>query len=157
MSITWGRSEREQQWFDEANAAEEGRRKSEKRQHIERDAAIDQLRVELRQEVASLRAEMEAQKQLLLDATGQALGELSNNTCDLAERQINDLQRELTTTIARHYGELAGRIDAVLAMQPDARPRSKDFKFSNEVGGERDNVIDLPNPLAPVVRKTTMN
>jgi hypothetical protein len=148
MSITWGRSEREQQWFDEAN---DDRRESEKqeRQHIERDAAIDQLRVELRQEVASLRAEMEAQKQLLLDATGQALGELSNNTCDLAERQINDLQRELTTTIARHYGELAGRIDALLATSPDARPRSKDFKFSNE---RDDGITDMPNPL---VRKTT--
>ena len=151
MSITWGRSESEQQWFDEANAAEEGRRKSEKRQHVERDAAIDQLRAELRQGVADLRSEMEAQKQLLLDATGQALGELSNKDCDLAERQINDLQRELTTTIARHYGELAGRIDAILAASPNARPRSKDFKFSNE---RDDGVIDTPNPL---VRKTTFN
>jgi hypothetical protein len=151
MSITWGRSESEQQWFDEANAAEEGRRKSEKRQHVERDAAIDQLRAELRQGVADLRSEMEAQKQLLLDATGQALGELSNKDCDLAERQIKELARELNTTIARHYGELAGRIDALLATSPDARPRAKDFKFSNE---RDDGVIDTPNPL---VRKTTFN
>jgi hypothetical protein len=151
MSTSWGRSEAEQQWFDEANAAEERSRKSERRQHTERDAAIDQLRAELRQEVANLRSEMEAQKQLLLDATGQALGEISNKTCDLAERQINDLQRELTTTIARHYGELAGRIDAVLATLPDARPRSKDFKFSNE---RDDGVVDMPSPLT---RKTTFN
>jgi len=100
-------------------------------------------------ELASLRAEMEAQKQLVLDATGEALGQISNKTCDLAERQINNLQRELTTTIARHYGELAGRIDAVLATSPDARPRSKDFKFSNE---RDDGVIDMPSPL---IRKTT--
>jgi hypothetical protein len=39
-----------------------------------------------------------------------------------------------------------GRIDALL---PDARPRpqsSKDFKFANE----RDDVVDLPNPLRKV-------
>ena len=153
MSITWGRTEEQQRYVDEANAADEERRESEKRerQHIERDAAIDQLRAELRQEVANLRGEMEAQKQLLLDATGEALGQLSNKTCDLAERQINDLQRELTTTIARHYGELAGRIDALLATSPDARPRSKDFKFSNE---RDDGIVDMPSPL---VRKTTFN
>jgi hypothetical protein len=151
MSTSWGRTEEQQRYFDEANAADEERRKSGKRQHIERDAAIDQLRAELRQEVANLRGEMEAQKQLLLDATGEALGQLSNKTCDLAERQINDLQRELTTTIARHYGELAGRIDALLATSPDARPRSKDFKFSNE---RDDGIVDMPSPL---VRKTTFN
>jgi hypothetical protein len=153
-SSSWGRTEEQQRYVDEANAADEERRESKKRQerqHLERDAAIDQLRAELRQEVANLRSEMEAQKQLLLDATGQALGELSNKTCDLAERQINDLQRELTTTIARHYGELAGRIDAVLATLPDARPRSKDFKFSNE---RDDGIVDMPSPL---VRKTTFN
>ena len=149
MSISWGRTEEQQRYFDEANAADEERRQSGKRerQHLERDAAIDQLRAE----IADLRAEMEAQKQFLMDVTGQALGELSNKTCDLAERQINDLQRELTTTIARHYGELAGRIDAVLATLPDARPRSKDFKFSNE---RDDGIVDMPSPL---VRKTTFN
>ena len=153
MSISWGRTEEQQRYFDEANAADEERRQSGKRerQHLERDAAIDQLRAELRQEVANLRAEMETQKQFLMDVTGQALGELSNKTCDLAERQINDLQRELTTTIARHYGELAGRIDALLATSPDARPRSKDFKFSNE---RDDGIVDMPSPL---VRKTTFN
>jgi hypothetical protein len=151
MSITWGRTEEQQRYVDEANAADEERRESEKRerQHIERDAAIDQLRAELRQEVANLRSEMEAQKQLLFDATGEALGMLCDKTLNLAETTIRDIQREMSTTIARHYGELAGRIDALLATSPDARPRSKDFKFSNE---RDDGVVEMPSPL---IRKTT--
>jgi hypothetical protein len=145
-------------WVREANRAEEERdryrRELERREqrHAESDAVAA-----LRVEVADLRAEMAAQKQLLLDATGQALGEISNKTCDLTERQIDKLQRELTTTIARHYGELAGRIDAVLATSPDARLRPKAFKFSNETS-ERDGDIlnDLPDPRS-MVRKTTVN
>jgi len=153
-------------WVREANRAEEERdryrRELEKRerQGVEQNA-VAALRTEMRQEIATLREEMIAQKQLLLDATGQALGEISNKTCDVSERAVKELQNELTATIARHYGELAGRVDAILATQPDARPRSKDFKFSNEVDNERDDggVVDLPNPLSPrgIVRKTTLN
>ena len=150
-------------WRREANRAEEERdryrRELEKRerQHVEQDA-VAALRAEMRQEVANLREEMIAQKQLLLDATGQALGEISSKTLDLAEKTIRDIQRELTTMIARQAGEAMGRIDA-LASSGD-RSRSKDFKFSNEVGNERDDAeIDLPNPLSPrgIIRKQTVN
>jgi len=148
--MNWGRTEDEQRWYDDAERQEREERaaKRDLRRSEERNT-VAVLRSEMQAELASLRAEMEAQKQLVLDATGEALGQISNKTCDLAERQINNLQRELTTTIARHYGELAGRIDAVLATSPDARPRSKDFKFSNE---RDDGVIDMPSPL---IRKTT--
>ena len=148
--MNWGRSEDEQRWHDDAERREREERaaKRDLRRSEERNT-VAALRSEMQAELASLRAEMEAQKQLVLDATGEALGQISNKTCDLAERQINNLQRELTTTIARHYGELAGRIDAVLATSPDARRRSKDFKFSNE---RDDGVIDMPSPL---IRKTT--
>jgi len=68
------------------------------------------------------------------------------------EKLVRDIQNELTVAIERRFGELMGRIDAIL---PDTRSRSqptKDFKFSSE----RDDadVIDMPNPI---VRKVVMN
>jgi hypothetical protein len=147
---SWGRTEEQQRWFADAEQREDERRaaKRELRRNEERNT-VAALRSEMQAELASLRAEMTAQKQLLLDATGQALGEISSKTLDLAERTIRDLQRELTTSISRNYGELLGRLDA---LAPGTRERStKDFKFSNE---RDDGIIDMPNPI---VRKTTFN
>ena len=119
------------------------RRRAEERE--QRADAVDVLRAELRQEVAALRGEMDRLHEVVLEAVGQALGEVSNKTCDWAEKLIRDLQREMTTSVARVHGEMMGRIDT---LAPGSRPReSKDFKFA----AERDDaeITDLPNPLTP--------
>ncbi|HVI63028.1 MAG TPA: hypothetical protein VM910_10655 [Bradyrhizobium sp.] len=68
------------------------------------------------------------------------------------EKLVRDIQNELTVAIERRFGELMGRLDAIL---PDnTRRAEKTFRFSSE----RDDgeIVDLPNPLG-VVRKTTIN
>jgi hypothetical protein len=85
-----------------------------------------------------------------LEAAGETIGEYSNKVVDYTEKAFKQFQTELWATIGRQYGELQGRLDAVL---PDARSRSKDFKFV----GERDadsEPVDLPNPLS---RRRGMN
>jgi hypothetical protein len=121
-------------------------RDAEGHRTADRDA-VKALRAEMRAEISRLYAEIERRYDLTMDAVGQALGEISNKTCDLAERQINELRRELTTSLSRIHGEVLGRLDA---LAPGARERStKDYKFSSE----RDtDVLDLPNPI---IRKTT--
>jgi hypothetical protein len=48
-----------------------------------------------------------------------------------------------------------GRIDAIA---PDARSRSKEYRFANERDAETEKgIVDLPNPLKPVIHKTKMN
>jgi hypothetical protein len=113
--------------------------------------AVEVLRAELQQEVAALRGEMDRLHEVVLEATGQALGEVSDKACDWAEKLVRELKNEMTTSVARIHGEVMGRIDNLLPEPRTSRAKS-DFKFA----AERDDgdVIDLPNPL---VRKTTMN
>jgi len=104
----------------------------------------------MQHEIANLRAEMQQQREFLLETVGIALGEISNKMCDRFEASIDKLEGD----VRRCFGEAMGRIDA---LAPDARPRARsDFKFSHERDDEK-GVIDLPNPLSPVVRKTTLN
>jgi hypothetical protein len=80
----------------------------------------------------------------MLEAAGQALGEISNKILDRVEGTVNKLESDLR----RQFGEAMGRIDAIA---PDARgtARSKDFKFVGERDADSDPV-DLPNPLRRV-------
>jgi hypothetical protein len=143
--MSWGRTDAQQCWIDEAQAAEEERARCKRELKLEERARDDQLRAELQREIATLRAEMTQQSNLMLEAAGQALGDISNKILDRVEAAVNKLEGDLR----RQFGEAMGRIDAIA---PDARgtARSKDFKFSNE----RDEIIDMPSPL---VRKVTMN
>jgi hypothetical protein len=80
---------------------------------------------------------MSQQSETMFAAAGQALGDISNRILDRVESMVNRLECDLR----RQFGEAMGRIDAIA---PDARPRSKDFKFADE------DVTDLPNPLRKV-------
>jgi DNA anti-recombination protein RmuC len=148
--MNWGRTEAQQRWFDEAERQEEERarcRRELKReeQRAREQHSIDQLRAEVQREIAALRSEMTQQGNLMLEAAGQALGEISNKILDRVEGTVNKLESDLR----RQFGEAMGRIDAIA---PDARRArsSSDYKFANE----RDEIIDMPSPL---VRKVTMN
>jgi hypothetical protein len=108
--------------------------------HEQRDA-VDRLRAEMQRELSELRSEMCRRAEMQLEAVGEAIGDYSDKTVDHVEKLIKQVEGQLWIAIERRFGELMGRIDAIL---PDARPRStKDFKFNNE----RDDVVDLPNPL----------
>src|SRR6516225_10367477 len=148
--MTWGRTEEQQRWIDDAERAEKERAAAKCETRRLDPTIVDQLRAELQREITALRSEMAQQKELIFDAVGQALGEISNKVCDRFEASIDKLEGD----VRRCFGEAMGRIDA---LAPDARPRARsDFKFSHERDDEK-GVIDLPNPLSPVVRKTTLN
>jgi len=145
--MSWGRSAEEQKWVDEANAAEEERARC--RRELQERYSIEQVRAELQQEIATLRAEMSRQSETMFAAAGQALGDISNRILDRVESMVNRLECDLQ----RRFGEAMGRIDAIA---PDARSRSREYKFANERDDEK-GIVDLPNPLTPLVRKVTMN
>jgi uncharacterized FlaG/YvyC family protein len=114
--------------------ARQQRQREERRE--QRDA-LEELRAELQDEVAKLRGELHAQHEVVIQATGEALGETVNDM----RGAIKQIERELFTLVDRRFGELMGRIDAVA---PEARSRApKGFKFASE----HDDVVDLPNPL----------
>jgi regulator of protease activity HflC (stomatin/prohibitin superfamily) len=140
--MTWGRTPEQQKWVDEANAAEEARARCKRETKLEGRARDDLLRAELQREIATLRAEMTQQSNLMLEAAGQALGDISNKILDRVEAAVNKLEGDLR----RQFGEAMGRLDAIA---PDARSRSKDFKFAGERDADSDPV-DLPNPLRRV-------
>jgi DNA anti-recombination protein RmuC len=153
--MNWGRTEAQQRWFDEAERQEEERahcRRELKReeQRAREQHSIDQLRAEVQREIAALRSEMTQQGNLMLEAAGQALGEISNKILDRVEGTVDKIESELRILTERRFGEAMGRLDAILPDRPRPRP-TKDFRFANETD---DGVVDLPNPL---VYKTTMN
>ena len=145
-----GRTDAQQKWVDEANAADEERARCKRELKLEESARDDQLRAELQREIATLRAEMVQQSNLMLEAAGQALGDISNKILDRVEGTVDKIESELRILTERRFGEAMGRLDAILPDRPRPRP-TKDFRFANETD---DGVVDLPNPL---VYKTTMN
>jgi DNA anti-recombination protein RmuC len=148
--MNWGRTDAQQKWVDEANAADEERARCKRELKVEESARDDQLRAELQREIATLRAEMVQQSNLMLEAAGQALGDISNKILDRVEGAVDKIESELRILTERRFGEAMGRLDAILPDRPRPRP-TKDFRFANETD---DGVVDLPNPL---VYKTTMN
>jgi len=147
--MTWGRTEEQQRWIDDAERAEKERAAAKCEMRRLDPTIVDQLRAELQREITALRSEMAQQKELIFDAVGQALGEISNKVCDRFEASINKLEGD----VRRQFGEAMGRIDA---LAPDVRSRSKRYEFANERDDEK-GIVDLPNPLTPLVRKVTMN
>ena len=137
--MNWGRTDAQQKWVDETNAAEEARASCKRETKLEERARDDLLRAELQREIAALRSEMTRQGNLMLEAAGQALGEISNKILDRVEGTVNKLESDLR----RQFGEAMGRIDA-LAGAPTRSQSTKDFRFANE---RADDVVDLPNPL----------
>jgi hypothetical protein len=133
-------------WRRDAIQREEERAEGRRRmQREEKRIAMHQLRAEVHQEIANLRAEMHQLHEVALEATGQTIGEYSNKVADLAERAVRQLQAEVSTLIERRFAEITARLD-FLAGGPS---RPKDFKFTNERDADSDP-IDLPNPLRRV-------
>jgi hypothetical protein len=116
--MTWGRTDAQQKWIDEADAAEAERERCRRELKLEERARHDELRAELQREIATLRAEMTQQSNMMLEAAGQALGDISNKILDRVEAAVNKLEGDLR----RQFGEAQGRIDAL--MNSGERPRA---------------------------------
>jgi len=130
----------------EAQEEEFARARVREKQRAKRDQydAVAELRDELRQETANLRAELAAQHEVQVEACGLALGEMHEKAKDLIEARLKEIGDEFTS-ITRKLAELAGRLDALVPME--ARGRS--FRFANEEGDDTKGAVDLPNPLKP--------
>ena len=102
---------------DEEERAAQRRAEECAPQQRERQTTVDELRAEM----ADIRAETNRLHDVVLEAVGEVLGEGSNKTCDLIEKAVRDLQREMTASIARHYGELMG--GSTLSRRKCARER----------------------------------
>jgi hypothetical protein len=116
---------------------------------------VEQLRAEMQRELAALRAEMVERHEAALEAAGEVVGQYADKTFELAERTIKAVRDLLTVTIERRFGELMGRIDAML---PDHRSQSrseKRFEFASEKD-DSDLLNDLPSP-GEIVRKPRAN
>jgi hypothetical protein len=144
-------------------AARASKRKAEEREQ-QRAREIDWLRKSapsndeisaLREEIANLRAEMIARHEAACVVAGEALGDFSDKAVNLMDKTVNEVRDMLTTEIARKFGEVQGRIDAML---PDHRSRDrseKRFEFASEKD-DGDLLHDVPGPSG-VLRKTRMN
>jgi hypothetical protein len=127
----------------EDKLAAQRRAEEREQQQRKKETTADQLRAE----IAALRAEMYKLHEVVIEATGDALGTHGDKIIDLAEKFVKDNQREFE----RSFAELRSRLDNVLPEVRAART-SKDFKFASESNDTE--IIDMPSPL---VRKVTVN
>jgi hypothetical protein len=130
----------------EREFAEARRQREQKEQRQREQPAIDQLRAEMQRELAVVHQQFEVH----IEAVGQALGEVSDQTVERFDKAIKEVEQRLLVALERRYGEIMGRLDAFLPERARAQP-AKDFRFSNEPR----EVVD--NPPAPLLRKVTMN
>jgi hypothetical protein len=152
--MTWGRTAEQQRWYDEAERQEEERARGKR-----------ELRHQQKQDVATLEDRLSSLEDRLsaLEQTVAGIDPLTNGVVEFSnaatrrlaaiEGLLDELERKLQVSIERRFGEAMGRIDA---LAPDVRSRSKEYKFANEREDEK-GIVDLPNPLTPLVRKVTMN
>ena len=117
---------------EQAEVAERVRRveESERRRREERQAqqqdTVAELRTELTKEVADLRDEVKVSRECILDVTCEALEKLANKIFDEVDQKILAVETKLFDYAAKRFGELMGRIDAIL-------PERRSFKrFANE-------------------------
>jgi hypothetical protein len=134
---------------------EDERARRRKAADQEREDAVQQLRAEMQQELAAIRAEMHELHEAALEAAGEVIGQYSDKTFNLAEKAITEMRDMLTTASARQYGELMGRLDAMLPEHRSRARSEKRFEFASEKDGG-DLLNDLPSP-GEIIHKTRVN
>jgi len=119
-------------WREAAEADERERRRERER------AAHADTAAQLRAEIAALREEMAAQREVTHEAVGQVLGTFADEAANSTEKAIRQIQSEFMIALERRFAELNARVNVLMLMMgDDAKPRS-----------ER-TLMDLPNPFAP--------
>src|SRR5262249_43145914 len=128
----------------EEELARQRRAEKHERQQSEQQCVVDQLRAEMRRELANIRSELYQQRELTYEVVGTAIGEFADKILDKAEKFTREIQNLMFTEIARRCGELTARIDTLALGAPSRSRPTKDFRFSHERSD--DDVSDLPNP-----------
>ena len=100
--MNWGRTEAQQRWFDEAERQEEERDRCKER--AREQYSIEQLRAEVQREIAALREEMTRQSEVMFQAAGQALGDVSNAILDRVEVMVNKIESDLRQRFSEAHG-----------------------------------------------------
>ena len=121
----WQREAAEQE-----EVAERTRRveEAERRRREERQAqdTVEAVRTELMNEVAGLRDELKISRECITDATSEVIERIANKIFDEVDQKILAVETKLFDYAAKRFGELMGRIDAIL-------PERRSFKrFANE-------------------------
>jgi hypothetical protein len=126
--------------------AAEHRAEEHVHQRQEKQSVVEQLRAE----IAALRSEMYQLHEVMIEATGEAVGQYGDKLLDRSEEFVKNMQREFLMLTEKQFAELKARLDMLPKAQ--ARTSNKDFKFASESTDV--DIIDMPSPL---VRKVTMN
>jgi DNA anti-recombination protein RmuC len=126
-----------ERWRQQAEAFERERKREHARtQREQRADTVSQLRTEVQEELAALRAEMASRQDLQREAVGQVLGEFSDEAADCTERAVKRIQIEFWNMSERRFAELNARLDVLSGSKP-----------SSEKSRDESLVQDLPNPL----------
>jgi molecular chaperone DnaK (HSP70) len=128
----------------EAHAQERARAEKELRREQQTDS-LTQLRADFAAEIEAVRmAQQECLSEAIgqvSEAVGQALEENAEASIGCIERAVKKVHDELFGLIERRFGELTGRVDALVG--GGGKPRAEKFRSAS---GEKP-VHDLPNPL----------
>src|SRR5262245_26845218 len=139
-----------ERWREDAERRErefeqKRRREQRKQQEINSVREVALLRADLRNELAQVRGEIHQQHDVVIEACGQALGEIREQIIDQMQTAVRDINNQLLSLIERRHAEVMGRIDAIT---PDRlRANKTGFHFANEREEDRDTVVHLPYPL----------
>jgi hypothetical protein len=133
-------------WRADAEAAERERARAEKELRREQQTdSLVQLRADFAAEIEAVRmAQQECLSEAIgqvSEAVGQALEENAEASIGCIERAVKKVHDELFGLIERRFGELTGRVDALVG--GGGKPRAEKFRSAS---GEKP-VHDLPNPL----------
>jgi hypothetical protein len=128
-----------ERWRERAQADEQERARAQRELRREQQTdSLTQLRADMGAEFESVRAEMTARQECLSEAVGQVLEENAEAAVDCIERAVKKVHNELFSLIERRFGELTGRVDAL--MGSSGKARSEKFR-------SKESPVDLPNPL----------
>jgi hypothetical protein len=135
---------RESHAKQDARVAEE----TKKRKSVEqRERRLFQVEA-LRNEITTLRADMQYRENVHVEALGEVIAGLQHDVADQVEKVLTDmraqyrgLEADLFRLVERKFGELMGRLDAagVPSRKGDV------FRFASEKND--DDPVELPNPL----------
>jgi hypothetical protein len=124
---------------EQAREFERAKRQRQREERRGRHDVVDELRAE----IEAVRADVAARHECIIGAAGEALGQTQAEILNHVDGAIKKVQTELFDLVARKFGELIGRIEAMAPVE-----RGRNFKFANEPDARDDDApLELPNPL----------
>jgi hypothetical protein len=106
-------------------------------QHEREMRAVDELRAEMCAELASIREEMIARRDLTHEAVGEFVGQLNAEAENSVAKLVKQVQRDLWAQIERRFAALSARLDVLAKGSSKARAKNA-----------QNSPVDIPNPLS---------